>query len=76
MGYRLPISDPKAMGLASVAGLAAWKASNFALDPSHLSAVALAALTGAAAPSNSSSKPNISADSHIVTPYANNLESE
>ena len=26
MGYRLSISDPKAMGLASVAGLAAWKA--------------------------------------------------
>jgi hypothetical protein len=33
-------------------------------------------LTGGAIPSNSSSKPNISADSHIVTPYANNMESE
>jgi len=76
MPFKLPISDPKAVSLASVAGLVTWKASNFAVDPSHLTEVALAALTGGAVPHNPASRPDIAEESHIVTPYANNIESE
>ena len=76
MPFQIQPTNPKAMGLASVAGLAAWKASNFAVDPSHLIMVASAALTGLAAPKDSSSRPNVQAESHIVTPYVNNVESE
>jgi hypothetical protein len=74
--FKFPVSDPKAVGLAGVAGLAAWKASNFSVDPSHLTEVALAALTGGAVPHNPTSRPDVESESHIVTPYANNIESE
>ena len=33
---RFPINNAKSIGLSAVAGLAAWKASNFSLDPTHL----------------------------------------
>ena len=71
---RIPFKDPKAMGLSGVAALAAWKASGFSLDPNHLIEVATAAFSGAAVPHNPTSDPNISAESHIITPYQNNLE--
>ena len=69
-------NDPKAMGLASAAGLATWKASGFSVDPSHISEVVLAALAGGSASSNMTNKPNVSAESHIITPYVNNLEGD
>jgi hypothetical protein len=73
---KLNLSNPVANGLATTAGLAAWKASHFSTDPATLIAVATAALSGVASPNADSSKANVSADSHIVTPYANNIESE
>lgn len=73
---KLNLNSPVANGLATTAGLAAWKASHFSTDPATLVAVATAALGGVASPSVNSSKPNVSADSHIQTPYANNIESE
>jgi hypothetical protein len=71
---RLPLNDPKAMALSSAAALAAWKASNFSIDPAHLMEVATAALAGGAVPHNPTSDPGISEESHIITPYQNNLE--
>ena len=76
MAFKFPVSDPKAISLASIGALAAWKASDFSLDPQHLIFIATAALTGGTVPHNDSSKPNIQADSHIITPYSNNIESE
>jgi hypothetical protein len=71
---KLNLSNPVASGIGTTAGLAAWKASHFSTDPATLIAVATAALGGVASPNVSSSNPNVSADSHIVTPYVNNIE--
>jgi hypothetical protein len=71
---KINLSNPVSSGLATTAGLATWKASHFSTDPGTLIAVATAALAGVASPSANSSKPNVSADSHIQTPYVNNLE--
>jgi len=74
--FKLHYKDPKAVALGSVAGLTVWKASNFAIDPSHISEVVLAALTGVSAPKQESGRADIEQESHIVTPYVNNMESE
>lgn len=74
MPFKFPIQDPKAIVMSSVAGLAAWKASNFAMDPTHIGMAITAATAGLAAPSNPQSKPNVAPDSHIQTAYVSNLE--
>ena len=71
---RIPVQDPKAIGLMAISAFTTWKASGFAIDPEHLVYVATAALSGGAVPHNPTSDPNISAESHIITPYQNNLE--
>jgi hypothetical protein len=71
---RFPVGNAKAIGLSAVAGLAAWKASNFSLDPSHIVEALTASTAGLAVPHNPSSSPVNEADSHIVTPYVNNVE--
>jgi hypothetical protein len=74
MPFKLGIKDPKSLALSSVSGLAAWKASNFALDPVHLSMVITAATAGLAQPVYPQNRPDVSPDSHIQTPYVSNLE--
>jgi len=71
---RVPITNPKALSLAAVAGLAAWKASNFAVDPTHITEAIIAATGGAAVPHNPPSNPGVQPESHIITPYVNNVE--
>jgi hypothetical protein len=71
---RVPITNPKAVGLAAVAGLAAWKASNFSVDPTHITEAIIAATGGAAIPHNPTSNPSVQPESHIITPYVNNVE--
>ena len=71
---RFPINNAKSIGLSAVAGLAAWKASNFSLDPTHLVEALTSATAGLAVPHNPMSSPVNEADSHIMTPYANNIE--
>jgi len=74
MSFKFPIKDPKSVILSSLAGLAAWKSSNFATDPMHIGMAVTAATAGLAMPSNSQNKPNVAPDSHIQTPYVSNLE--
>jgi hypothetical protein len=74
--FKLHYSDPKAVTLGSIAALAVWKASNFAVDPGHLSMVATAAVTGIAAPEKGFGRADVEQESHIVTPYVNNVEEE
>jgi len=65
--------SPVSMGIASSAGFSAWAASGFAPDIKHIGLAVSAALAGTAQPSFSSSQPNVQAESHIVTPYVNNV---
>ena len=71
---RVPITNPKAVILASGTAMTTWSACNFSTDAHHLVLVVVAALGGGAVPHNPASEPNILPESHIVTPYANNME--
>lgn len=68
--------DPASTGLAATAGISAWAASGFSTNPAHLIPVLTATAAGVSSPSVDSSKANVSAESHIVTPYVNNIDSE
>lgn len=68
--------SPVSMGIASTAGFTAWANSGFTPDVKHIGLAISAALAGSAQPHFSSSQPNISAESHIVTPYVNNMEQD
>jgi hypothetical protein len=71
---RVPITNPKAITLGSVGFMSAWASSNYAMDSHHLILAAGAALAGSSVPHNPTSNPSIQPESHIVTPYANNVE--
>ena len=65
--------SPVSMGIASTAGFTAWANSGFSTDIKHISLAVSAALAGSAGQHYSSSAPNVQAESHIVTPYVNNV---
>lgn len=73
---KVNLKNPASNGLALTAGLSAWAASGYSTNPSHLIPVITAAAAGVASPNMDSSKANVSAESHIQTPYANNIDSE
>jgi hypothetical protein len=65
--------SPVSMGIAGSAGLTAWAASGFAPDIKHIGLAVSAALAGSASPIHNTANPNVSAESHIITPYVNNV---
>jgi hypothetical protein len=67
------LKSPVSMGIGSTAGITAWANSGFSTDIRHIGLAVSAALAGTASPSYSSSAPNVQAESHIVTPYVNNV---
>jgi len=71
---QLNLKSPVSIGIASSAGFTAWAASGFAPDIKHIGLAISAALAGTASPSYNSSSPNVQADSHIMTPYVNNVK--
>lgn len=74
MGIKLNFDSPVHLTIAGTAALGTWAATGYSTDPKHLAAVATAALAGVSSHTPNSSSPNVSAESHIVTPYANNIE--
>lgn len=74
MGVKLNLTNPVTMGISGSAGMTAWAAMGYPTDPKHLVAVASTLLAGSAVPTTNTAKPNVSAESHIMTPYVNNLE--
>ena len=74
MGVKINLTNPVTMGVAGSAGMTTWAAMGYPTDPKHLVAVASTVLAGSAVPTSSTSSPNVSADSHIITPYVNNIE--
>lgn len=74
MGLKLNFTSPVHLAISGTAALGTWAATGYATDTKHLAAVATAALAGVASESKNTAKPNVQADSHIVTPYVNNIE--
>jgi len=71
---RVPLTSPKAIALASGTAMTTWMACGYATDAHHLLMVGISALGGGAVPHNPSTSPNVQPESHIVTPYVNNVE--
>jgi len=74
MAIKFNFTNPVHLAISSTAAMTTWASTGYSTDPKHLVAVATAAIAGSASHSTDSSSPNVTADSHIVTPYANNLE--
>ena len=71
---RFHVTDPKALTLAAGTAMTTWGATGFSTDIKKvLMFVVPSFMGGAAVPHNPTSQPNIAAESHIVTPYQNNL---
>ena len=71
---KLDMSTPVGATSTLMSGLTAWASSGFLTDSRHLGLAITSALASSAATSVSSSKSNVQAESHIITPYANNVE--
>ena len=71
---RFHATDPKALILASGTAMTAWGATGFSTDIKKvLMFVVPSFIGGGSVPHNPTSSPNIAPESHIVTPYQNNL---
>jgi hypothetical protein len=71
---RFHATDPKALGLAAMTGMSAWGATGFSTDVKRVLMFVLPSfIGGGCVPHNPTSNPNIKDESHIVTPYQNNL---
>lgn len=76
MGIKLNFTSPAHLAISGTAALTTWAATGYSTDPKHLGAVVLAATAGVASESRPMSSPNVQPDSHIITPYANNIDPE
>ena len=74
MVVKLNLTNPVTLGVSGSAGMTTWAAMGYPTDPKHLIAVASTVLAGSAVPTQNTNRPNVSAESHIITPYVNNIE--
>ena len=72
--FRFPILDPKQLTIALTSSFSTWAAVGFQRDSQHLGYVLVGFITGGLISHNSTSSPNVQPDSHIVTPYSNNID--
>lgn len=59
--------------IASTGAFSTWAATGFQRDLSHLGYVLVGFITGGLVSHNSMNSPNVLPDSHIQTPYVNNI---
>jgi hypothetical protein len=70
----LNLKNPVNNGIAGTLGMASWANAGFATDPKHLIITAVTTLVGLSSPTTNTAKPNISPESHVMTPYVNNID--
>ena len=71
--FKFDIIDPKQLAIAMTGAFSTWAATGFQKDLPHLGYVLIGFVTGGLMSHNSMSSPNVMPDSHIITPYANNI---
>jgi hypothetical protein len=71
--FKLNLGDAKQLFIAFVSAGIPWACRGFAHDPATLWYTFGGFITGGLVSHNSSSSPNIMPESHIQTPYANNI---
>lgn len=71
--FKFHIFDAKQLGIAMTGAFSTWAATGFQHDMPHLGYILVGFITGGLVSHNSSYGPNVMPDSHIETPYANNI---
>jgi len=71
--FKFNVSDAKQLSIALMSSYAMWAATGFQKDFAHLAYPIVGFITGGLASHSSSNSPDVLPDSHIQTPYANNL---
>lgn len=71
--FKFHIFDAKQLTIAMTGAFSTWAATGFQRDLPHLGYVLTGFITGGLVSHNSMSSPNVMPDSHIITPYANNI---
>lgn len=72
--FKFNVSDAKQLSIALMSSYAMWAATGFQKDFAHLAYPIVGFITGGLASHNSSNSPDVMADSHIQTPYVNNID--
>jgi len=72
--FKFNVSDAKQLSIALMSSYAMWAASGFQKDIAHLAYPIIGFVTGGLASHSSSNSPNVMPDSHIQTPYVNNID--
>lgn len=72
--FKFNIGDAKQLGIALLSSYGMWAATGFQKSLSGLLYPVMGFITGGLASHNSMSSPNVMPDSHIQTPYVNNLD--
>ena len=71
--FKFHIFDAKQLAIAMTGAFSTWAATGFQRDLPHLGYILVGFITGGLVSHNSMSSPNVMPDSHIITPYANNI---
>jgi hypothetical protein len=72
--FKFNVADAKQLSIALMSSYAMWAATGFQKDVAHLAYPIIGFITGGLASHNSSNNPDVLPDSHIQTPYANNID--
>jgi hypothetical protein len=71
--FKFNISDAKQLGIALISSYGMWAATGFQKSITGLIYPVMGFITGGLASHHSSSDPGVLPDSHIQTPYVNNI---
>ena len=71
--FKFLVTDAKQLSIALTSAISTWAATGFQRDLPHLGYVLIGFITGGLVSHSSSSSPNVLPDSHIQTPYVNNI---
>jgi len=71
--FKFNISDAKQLSIALISSYGMWAATGFQKSFTGLIYPVMGFITGGLASHNSSFSPNVLPDSHIQTPYVNNI---
>ena len=71
--FRFNVGEAKQLGIALISSYGMWAATGFQKSITGLLYPVMGFITGGLASHNSMSSPNVMPDSHIQTPYVNNI---
>ena len=72
--FKFLINDAKQLSIAFTSAISTWAATGFQRDLPHLGYVLVGFITGGLVSHSTMNSPNVMPDSHVMTPYVNNID--